>query len=148
MIMTNEKDCIFCKLLTGESEVSLVYRDDVCAAFMDIQPVNPGHLLVVPNRHAAYLAELKEEEGARIFRVAHCLAAALRQSGVRCEGVNLFLADGEAAMQEVFHVHLHVFPRYHGDGFGLKFAPAYFQKPGREELNEIAGKVRAALRAK
>ena len=114
---------------------------------MDIQPVNPGHLLVIPNRHAAYLADLEEEEGAQMFRVARRLAAALRRSGVECEGVNFFLADGEAAMQEVFHAHLHVFPRYRGDGFGLKFSPRYFQKPEREELNEVAGKIRAALEA-
>ena len=145
--MTNDKDCIFCKILRGELEVSLIYRDEVCAAFMDIQPVNPGHLLIVPNRHAAYLADLKEEEGAQIFRVAQRLAAALRQSGVKSEGVNLFLADGEAAMQEVFHVHLHVFPRYDGDGFGLKFPPRYFQKPERKELNEVAEKIRDALEA-
>jgi histidine triad (HIT) family protein len=146
--MSNGEDCIFCKILTGELEISLVYRDDVCAAFMDIQPVNPGHLLVVPNRHAAYLADLKEEEGAQIFRVARRLAGALRNSGVKSEGVNFFLADGEAAMQDVFHVHLHVFPRYDGDGFGLKFPPGYFQRPERKELNEVAEKIRNALEAK
>jgi histidine triad (HIT) family protein len=145
--MTNEKKCIFCKILAGEAEVSLVYRDEVCAAFMDIQPVNPGHLVVIPNRHAAYLADLEEEEGAQLFRVAQRLAAALRQSGLKCEGVNFFLADGEAAMQEVFHVHLHVFPRYPDDGFGLRFAPTYFQKPERPELNDIAGKIRNVLKA-
>ena len=146
--MSNGENCIFCKILTGELEISLVYRDEVCAAFMDIQPVNPGHLLVVPNRHAAYLADLKEEEGAQIFRVARRLAAALRNSGVKSEGVNFFLADGEAAMQDVFHVHLHVFPRYGGDGFGLKFPPGYFQRPERKELNEVAEKIRNALEAK
>lgn len=146
--MTNEKDCVFCKILTGELEVSLVYRDEVCAAFMDIQPVNPGHLLVVPSRHVDYLADLKEEEGAQLFRVAQRLATAVRQGGVKCEGVNLFLADGEAAGQEVFHVHLHIFPRYEGDGFGLKFSPGYFQKPEREELNKVAEEIRNALEAK
>jgi histidine triad (HIT) family protein len=146
--MTDDKDCIFCKLLAGELAASFVYRDDLCAAFMDIQPVNPGHLLVVPNRHAACLADLKAEEGAQIFRVAQRLAAALRASGVKCEGVNFFLADGEAAMQEVFHVHLHVFPRYDGDGFALKFAPTYFQQPERRELDEVAGKIKNALEAK
>ena len=145
--MMGNRDCIFCKILAGELEISLVYRDDLCAAFMDIQPVNPGHLLVVPNRHAACLADLKEEEGAQIFRVAQRLAAALRESGIRCEGVNFLLADGEVAMQEVFHVHLHVFPRYRGDGFGLKFAPTYFQKPERKELDEGAGKIKNALKA-
>jgi len=143
--MTNEKDCIFCKILAGEAEGSFVYRDEVCAAFMDIQPVNPGHLVVIPKRHAAYLADLKEAEGAQIFRVAQRLAAALRQSGVKCEGVNFFLADGEAAMQEVFHVHLHVFPRYPGDGFGFRFAPTYFQKPERSELEAVAGQIREVL---
>lgn len=143
--MTNEKDCIFCKILAGEAEGSFVYRDEVCAAFMDIQPVNPGHLVVIPNRHAAYLADLKEAEGAQIFRVAQRLAAALRQSGVKCEGVNFFLADGEAAMQEVFHVHLHVFPRYPSDGFGFRFAPMYFQKPERSELEAVAGQIRKVL---
>jgi len=143
--MTEEKDCIFCKILAGESEVSLVYRDGTCSAFMDIQPINPGHLLVIPNRHASYLVDLLEEEGGQIFRVAHRLSAALRESGVKCEGINYFLADGKAAMQEVFHVHLHVFPRYDGDGFGLKFPPTYFQKPERKELNETAEKMRIAL---
>ena len=143
--MTDCDDCIFCKILVGELEVSLVYRDETCAAFMDIQPINPGHLLVIPIRHAAYLSELKEEEGAHIFRVAQRLAAALRSSGVKCEGVNLFLADGEAAMQEVFHVHLHVIPRYGGDGFGLKFPRTYFQKPARKELNDVAEKIKRGL---
>ena len=143
--MADCDDCIFCKILAGELEVSLIYRDETCAAFMDIQPINPGHLLVIPIRHAAYLSELKEEEGAHIFSVAQRLAAALRSSGVKCEGVNLFLADGEAAMQEVFHVHLHVIPRYGGDGFGLKFPRTYFQRPERKELNDVAEKIKREL---
>src|SRR5918911_378225 len=131
-------DCVICRLLSGELEISMVHQDGLCSAFMDIQPVNPGHLLVVPNRHARYLADLKEEEGAQMFRVAQRLTAALRKSGVKCEGVNFFLADGEAAMQEVFHVHLHVFPRYAGDGFGLKFSPEYYtRRPPREELDRV-----------
>ena len=143
--MIDEKDCVFCKLLKGEMEVSFVYQDNLCSAFMDIQPVNPGHVLVIPNRHAPYLAELQAAEGEHIFGVAQRLSAAIRKSGVRCEGINFFLADGEAAMQEVLHVHLHVFPRYIGDGFGLKFAPRYYQKPERSELNGIAEGIRKAI---
>lgn len=144
-MMNNERNCLFCRILAGELNASFVYRDESCSAFMDIQPINPGHLLVVPNRHAAFLSDLETEEGAQIFRAAHRLSAALRESGVQCAGVNLFLADGAAAMQEVFHVHLHVFPRYDGDGFGLKFASRYFQKPARKELELIAGKIKSAL---
>ena len=142
--MTNG-DCIFCKILAGESEVSFVYRVETCAAFMDTQPINPGHLLVVPIRHAADLSELRDEEGAQLFRIAQRLAAALRRSGVKCEGINLFLADGEAAMQEVFHIHLHVLPRFGGDGFGLKLPKKYFKKPKRAELNEVAEKIKREL---
>jgi histidine triad (HIT) family protein len=134
----NETDCVFCKLTSCEQEVSVIHQDDLCLALMDIQPINPGHALVVPRRHAPYLADLDAEVGAQMFRVAQRVAAALRECGVRCEGVNFFLADGEAAGQEVFHVHLHVFPRYSGDGFGLKLPADYNDRPAREDLNEIA----------
>lgn len=143
--MSKTDDCIFCKLLSGELEVSLVHKDDLCSAFMDIQPVNPGHVLVVPNRHAHCLADLKQEEGVEMFRMAQRLAAALHRIGVKCEGVNFFLADGAAAGQEVFHVHLHVFPRYERDGFKLVLPQASSRKPGRKKLNEIAERIRNAL---
>jgi histidine triad (HIT) family protein len=138
-------DCVFCRILAGREPVSMVYQDDFCSAFMDIQPVNPGHLLVIPNMHAPYLAQLDEETGARMFRIAHRLAQAVRESGVRCEGVNLFLADGEAASQEVFHVHLHVIPRYESDGFALRFGPDYYVLPERSELDKAAASIRQAL---
>jgi histidine triad (HIT) family protein len=142
----NENDCVICKLVAGEIEVSVIHEDDLCVALMDIQPINPGHALVVPRRHASCLAELDSEDGAQIFRVAQRVAAALRECGVKCEGVNFFLADGEAAGQEVFHVHLHVFPRYAGDGFGLNLPPDYQQRPAREELNDIAHRLRLTLK--
>jgi histidine triad (HIT) family protein len=143
--MNEINDCIICKLLSGELEVSMVYQDDVCSAFMDIQPVNPGHVLVVPNRHAPDLASLEEEEGTQIFRLAQRLATGLRSGVVRCEGVNFFLADGVAAGQEVFHVHLHVFPRYAGDGFRLVLPPTYSQRPQRKELDAVAEQIRRFL---
>ena len=132
-------DCIFCRILAGEAPASFIYRDDRCAAFMDIRPVNAGHLLVVPVKHGAHLADVDAETAAHLMRVGHAAVAALRASGLPCEGVNFFLADGEAAMQEVFHVHLHVFPRFRGDGFGLKFSPEYYKRgPERSELDQIA----------
>ncbi len=137
---------IFSKILAGEALASFVYRDERVAAFMDIQPVNAGHVLVVPVQPAASLSELEDETAARMFVVAKGVAAAIRQSGMRCEGINLFLADGEAAGQEVFHVHLHVFPRFAGDGFGLKLPPHYSQLPAREALDEIARKIVAELK--
>jgi histidine triad (HIT) family protein len=138
-------DCVFCAILAGNLPSSIVYQDDHTTAFMDIQPVNPGHVLVIPNSHAESLADLDEEVGARMFRVAQRIAAALRRCGVRCEGVNLLLADGAAAGQEVFHAHLHVFPRHTGDGFGFKFGRSYKSKPDRSELDAVADHIKRAL---
>ena len=142
-----KSDCIICKILDGTEPASFVYRDDQCAAFMDIQPVNEGHLLVVPKDHAPFMEDLDAESAAHLMRVAHKLTGAVRASGIRCEGINLFLADGEAAGQEVFHVHLHLFPRYEGDGFGLRFGPHYKKRP-RVELDETARQIREALNEK
>jgi histidine triad (HIT) family protein len=139
-------DCIFCRILAGELPASFVHRDETCAAFMDIQPVNAGHLLIVPVRHGAHLADIDAETAAGLMRVAHGAAAALRASGLPCEGVNFFLADGEAAMQEVFHVHLHVFPRFEKDGFGLRFSPEYHtRRPPRDELDRVAALLRERM---
>lgn len=134
--------CVFCDILAGTEPSSMVYRDEQSAAFMDIHPVNRGHVLVIPTTHAAGLSELNPDDGAHLFRVAQRVAGALRQSGLRCEGVNLFLADGEAAGQEVFHVHLHVVPRFKGDGFGLTFPHGYSRLPPRADLDDAAAAIR------
>ena len=137
--------CIFCDIIAGKSEASFVLRDDRVVVFMDIQPINPGHMLVVPITHAAYLSDLDVDTGAHMFRVAQNLAGALRKSRLMCEGVNLFLADGEAAFQDVFHVHLHVIPRFDGDGFGLTFPEQYYRIPSRAELARAANQIRKNL---
>ena len=134
--------CVFCGIIAGEVPASRVYEDDDVVAFMDVRPLTPGHLLVVPRAHAARLEDLDEDLGTRVFAVAHRLARALRSSAVPAEGVNFFLADGVAAGQEVFHVHLHVIPRTPGDGFRIKARP---RSPGRGELDATAERVRAGL---
>jgi histidine triad (HIT) family protein len=138
-------NCVFCRILQGQAEGSVVYEDEACVALLDIQPVNPGHILVIPRVHASYLSELAENTGAKIFTTGMRMARALRNSGVKCKAVNFFLADGEAAGQEIFHVHLHVLPRFTGDGFGLKFGPHYSEKPSRASLDEVAGKIKASI---
>lgn len=136
-------DCLLCLLASRHAEVSIVHEDERTVTFMDIQPVVRGHMLVVPRAHAAHLADLDELDGAQVFRAGQFAAAALRASKLRCEGVNFFLADGEAAGQEIFHVHLHVLPRFVGDGFGLRFPPDYSVRP-RAELDEAAAAIREA----
>ncbi len=138
-------DCIFCRILAGDLPASVIYRDEHSAVFLDIRPVNEGHLLVIPTDHADSLANLDPGVGGQLFAVAQRAAAALRDSGIRCEGVNLHLADGEAAGQEVFHVHLHVIPRFRGDGAGFRGGRGYGHTPDRTTLDELAGRLRAVI---
>ncbi len=139
--------CVFCDIVSGQAPVSAVHEDELVLAFMDIQPVNPGHVLIAPRAHASLLADLDPEVGGHLFRVAMRLAAALRRSPVRCEGINLYVADGAVAGQQVGHVHLHVVPRFQGDGFGLRFGPDYARRPSREILDEVAAAIRQELGA-
>lgn len=137
---------MFCNIIKGSAPASIAYSDEKVMAIMDIQPVNPEHVLIIPKIHATQLSELSEETGAHMFKIAMRIAEALRQSGAKCEGINLFLADGEAAGQDIFHVHLHVIPRFRDDGFQIKIGPHYGLKPDRKELDKIAQKIRAILR--
>ena len=105
------EDCIFCDIAGGRATASVVYRGDRVMAFLDINPMNPRHVIVIPIRHFALLNEIPEDLAGEVFTVALRLAAALRSSGLPCDGVHLSLADGEAAGQEVLHTHLHVVPR-------------------------------------
>jgi histidine triad (HIT) family protein len=138
-------NCIFCKIVANQVPSSRVYSDNLCTAFLDIRPVNSGHLLVIPNEHSSFLSGLDPEVGAQMFRVAQRLAAALRSGVVPCDGVNLFLADGEVAGQEIFHVHLHVFPRFVGDSFRLHFGARYGEQPNKADLDALAERIRTAL---
>ena len=134
-------DCVICDLVARIIPVSVTYENSAVFAFMDIQPINYGHVLIVPKKHVAYLAELDDTIGAELFKVTLKMAQAVRNSGVKCEAINLFLADGEAAGQDVFHVHMHVIPRYKGDN--LLIQPNYPARPPREELDKIAAKIRS-----
>jgi histidine triad (HIT) family protein len=138
-------DCIFCRIVRREAAASLVYEDAATLAFMDIRPIFPGHTLVVPKIHAAYLEDLPDGGAGPIMESAGKVAAALRNSGLRCEAVNLWLANGREAGQVVFHVHVHVIPRFRGDGFGIRVGPDYGRTAGRDELDAVAAKIRGAI---
>ena len=140
------RDCVFCGIVAGRSPASIVHQAEDVVAFMDIQPVSEGHALVVVRQHAALVGELDARSAAALWSIGLRLADALRRSGLRCEGVDFLVADGEAAGQEVRHVHLHVLPRWNGDGFGFRFPPHYAQRPQREELDEAAARIRHTLR--
>ena len=138
------RQCIFCLILGGGAEASHLYRDDLVAAFMDIRPITEGHALVIPLEHYVTMDEVPEEIAGRMTAVSGRIAKAL-EGTIRMDGYNLFVANGEEAGQEVFHVHLHVIPRYRGDGFGFRFPPGYGRVAARHELDALAEKLRNTL---
>ncbi|MEL6615821.1 MAG: HIT family protein [Bacteroidota bacterium] len=142
--------CVFCEIVAGESPASVFYEDDLVLGLMTIGPVTTGHAMVIPKAHAPYLAQLDEATGRQMWTVAQRAAAALRSASetsddIQCEAVSLYLADGKAASQEVFHVHLHVFPRYEDDPFTL--VADWTIRPPREALDRVAAQIAAAYEA-
>ena len=139
------ESCVFCAIIAGREPASFVYQDEVVVVFLSHQPVTRGHSLVVPRAHAELLADLDEATGEHLFRVTMRVTAAIRRSAVRADAVRLALSDGRAAGQEVMHVHMHVIPRYPGDGAwgGAMAGP---RRATRAELDETAEEIARAYR--
>ncbi len=137
-----DQACVFCAIAAGQAEASLVHQDETVVAFMSLHPVVPGHLLVVPRQHAVGLEDLEDVTSAHVWSVGHDMARALRRSTLRCEGINVLLCDGEVAFQSVFHFHLHVIPRYAGDGWNI--VPDEVERQ-RSLLNSEAQAVKNAI---
>jgi histidine triad (HIT) family protein len=136
--------CTFCRVIAGALPSAEVHRDGVCVAFLDIHPINPGHTLVVPRKHAAELSALDADVAGHLMIVPRRVALALRRSPLRCEGVNLLLSDGESAGQDVPHVHLHVVPRYVHDGFTFERSrPSGLAS--RDDLAAVAVRIKDSL---
>lgn len=145
--MTRRVSCIFCAIVAGTAPASEVYRDALCCAFLDTQPLTPGHLLVIPLVHATDLTDLPPATGAHMFEIGQRLALSQRAALASCTGTNLILADGRDAGQTVFHVHLHVVPRSSTDGFGFRFPAGYPARPARASLDAQAALLRQSLPA-
>jgi histidine triad (HIT) family protein len=140
--MTATPECIFCAIVAGAAPASRVYEDDSVLAFMDIRPFSEGHTLIIPKQHATGLNELEPALGGLVFQTAQRIALALRRSDLPVDGVNLMLADGAAAMQTVFHVHIHAVPRRNGDK--LSIASRALVRRARD-LESSADQVRTGL---
>lgn len=142
---SRDRSCTFCDLIHGAGEVSICYEDADAIAFMDIQPVNAGHVLVVPRTHYEKLEDLPPELTTRLFEVATKLAGAVKQvAGV--DGLNIVVNSGRAAGQDEPHFHVHVIPRRGGDGFDIPLPFAGSEMPDRTLLDASAARIMTALR--
>lgn len=125
-------DCIFCKLANGVFPTNTIYEDDEFKVFLDVSPATKGHCLIVPKDHYANLEDISDEASAKVLPLAKKIMKTLKEK-LNCEGLNLVQNNGEIAGQTVFHFHMHVIPRYKGDGQLIGWRP---QTPEDGELEE------------
>lgn len=137
--------CTFCDLIQGAAEVSICHEDADSIAFMDIQPVNNGHVLVVPRQHYESLTDVPQELGLHLFKVTMRIAAAVRKvSG--CDDLNIVVNSGAEAGQDEPHYHVHIIPRRQGDGFDIPLPFDGSAMPERSVLDAYAARIVSALR--
>jgi histidine triad (HIT) family protein len=134
-------DCVFCKIMAKQIPATVVHEDEHTLAFMDIGQVNPGHVLVALKKHAENIFALDDAQAAAVFRSAAKVARAIR-GAFEPQGLSVYQANGAAAGQTVFHLHIHLVPRYEGDGMALTWP---VKNPPREKLVEYAQKIKAKL---
>lgn len=134
-------DCIFCKIANGIIPSATVYEDDDFRAIMDISPAAKGHVLILPKKHCANLLEIDPEVASKALFVASKIANAQKKA-LNADGINLLQNNGEAAWQSVFHLHIHLIPRYDNDGIAVPWEHLEYAEG---EAEEYAAKIRACL---
>lgn len=139
------RHCIFCEIVHGAGDVSVCYEDAEAVAFMDIQPVNPGHVLIVPREHFESLNDVPETLALHLFGVALRLGHVVRKV-TRSPDLNIVVNSGEAAGQNVFHYHVHLIPRRSDDGFDVPLPFPASAMPDRTLLDAMAARLIAELR--
>ncbi|MGQ9584044.1 MAG: HIT family protein [Anaerolineae bacterium] len=137
------ESCIFCAIAAGEAPAEVLYEDGETMAFLDIHPTASGHTLVIPRQHFRNLFDLPPEAGAAVMRTAIRVAQALR-AALRPDGMNLIQASERAGFQSVFHFHVHLVPRWFGDGILPPWRP---RAVDRQALQEVGMRVREVLAA-
>lgn len=134
-------DCIFCKIIKGEIPCAKIYEDDSVFVFVDIAPVNPGHVLVVPKKHSLDIMDMEDEDVKKVFLVAKKISKAVMEA-MDADGINVGMNNGNAAGQLVMHSHVHVMPRLKDDGLKLFVG----QKYEEGEIEKVKDKIISKLR--
>ena len=136
--------CVFCRIIGGDETVSIIHEDEEVIAFLDVQPLHPGHVLVLPKAHHKSLFYVPEELAARTFAIARRILPGLRKA-TGCDAVNLFSPNGAEGGQDVFHFHLHLIPVPRGHAFPLQLPDPGAQVPSRSQLDVMATRIGQAI---
>ncbi len=139
--MTADADCLFCKIIAGEIPCFNLFENDETLAFMDINPANEGHALVIPKEHSRDVHAVSDAAITATVTTAKKIAAAIDKT-LNPDGLNLLQCNGPAAAQSVFHFHMHVLPRLEGDELKLNWG----LKPGdMDAIGALAERIRGNL---
>jgi diadenosine tetraphosphate (Ap4A) HIT family hydrolase len=144
-VQERKNGCVFCDIAASRKEASKVFEDEYTVAFMNLRQANEGHVLVIPKKHYPSICELNDEIASQLLRTVVKVAKAVKQS-IKPEGITVWQSNGEAAGQEIDHVHFHVLPRYVDDQV-IRFYPDHPQIREREDLERIAEIVREVIQA-
>ena len=134
-------DCIFCKIANGEIPAATLYEDEDFRVILDLGPASKGHSLILPKKHAANIYELPDETAGKAMILAKKMAGKLTDA-LNCDGFNIVQNNGEIAGQTVNHFHLHLIPRYEGDGLNLNWPQ---QEISGEQLEEIRQSIKKSI---
>lgn len=133
--------CIFCEIVQGRIPCAKVYETDTVLAFLDIAPVHPGHVLVIPKAHHPTLADLPADLGSDLFQAMQMVSGAVLRA-VNAAGLNVMMNNHRAAGQLVDHAHFHLIPRHENDGLRL-WPQSSYQSP--EQMQKVAAAIKAAV---
>ena len=140
-------DCPFCKIISGQAPASIVYEDSVLLAFMDLNPANSGHTLIIPKEHWENIYEIPEKILTKMAPIIKRVCAAVKKA-IGCEGISILQLNGKAAGQVVMHFHVHMIPRFSGDIMSKTpgaIVKHYKLSPERGQLDEIAKRIQENL---
>jgi len=136
-----DESCIFCKIVLKQAPVSIIYEDESVLAFLDIRPLNLGHVLVIPKAHYIDIFDIPAKELRNVHKVAKMVSDPIKKA-TRADGISIIQQNGKAAGQDIFHLHVHVVPRFEGQKM-----PSFgdLKEVERTKLDDMAQKIRKLL---
>lgn len=133
-----DNNCIFCKIANGDIPSRTIYENELFRVILDNGPATDGHALVLPKDHYANLFEIPADTAAEAMKTAQTVAAMLKDK-LHADGLNIVQNNGEAAGQTVHHFHMHIIPRYKGDGQNILWNPGH---PSNQELDDVLRRIK------
>ncbi len=141
--MSFDESCIFCRIVRRQAPASIIYEDETVMVFLDIRPLNIGHTLVIPKAHYVGIFDIPEKDLTNVYKVSKQISVAIKKA-TNADGISIIQQNGKAAGQDIFHLHVHVVPRFEGQKL-----PSFhdLKEVERVKLDEVAKEIKQNLKA-